>query len=114
KKSDVVHVELINPKGAVEKSLTLQTIQGICFGNFTIDESMPGGIYKIKAYTNWMQNFGDDYFFEKELIVQKVVLTRVLSKLDFKKGTVLKSKCFDMFFDVNDYYNPDFNLQNRI
>ncbi|HEY4786178.1 MAG TPA: MG2 domain-containing protein, partial [Bacteroidales bacterium] len=85
KKSDVVHIELINPKGTVEKSLTLQTIQGICFGDFALDESASGGLYKIKAYTNWMHNFGDDYFFEKDIQVQKVVYSRILSKLDFKR-----------------------------
>lgn len=83
--SDVLYIELINPKGNVEKTLNLQAIQGICFGNFTIDESAVGGIYKIKAYTSWMKNYGEDYFFEKEIQVQKVVYPRLLSKFKFKK-----------------------------
>ena len=84
-KSDVVYIELIDPKGNVDKSLTLQVIQGMCFGNFTIDETCNGGIYKIKAYTHWMKNFGLDYFFEKEIQVQKVVYPRLLAKIDFKR-----------------------------
>lgn len=83
--SDVVYVELINPKGTVEKRLTLQTFQGICFGTFVIDESAPGGLYKIIAYTNWNQNYGDDYRFEKDIQVQKIVFPRLLTKLDFKR-----------------------------
>jgi alpha-2-macroglobulin-like protein len=83
--SDIIYVELVNPKGSVEKQLTLRTIQGICFGTFAIDESAPGGIYKIKAYTNWMKNFGGDYIFEKDIQVQKIVYPRLLAKLDFKK-----------------------------
>jgi TonB-dependent SusC/RagA subfamily outer membrane receptor len=85
--SDVVYVDLINPKGNIEKSLSLQLIQGVCFGNFTIDESFSGGIYTIKAYTNWMKNFGTDYIFSKEIQVQKVVYPRLLAKIDFKRET---------------------------
>jgi TonB-dependent SusC/RagA subfamily outer membrane receptor len=85
KTSDVIYVEFINPKGNNEKTLTLQVIQGVCYGNFTIDESAPGGMYKIKAYTNWMRNFGKDYLFEKDIQVQKVVYPRLLAKLDFKR-----------------------------
>lgn len=84
-KSDVVYIELINPRGNVDKTLSLQVIQGICFGNFSIDESYNGGIYKIKAYTHWMKNFGEDNFFEKEIQIQKVVYPRLLSKIDFKR-----------------------------
>jgi hypothetical protein len=84
-KSDVVYIELINPRGNVDKTLTLQVIQGICFGNFTIDESYNGGLYKIRAYTNWMKNFGTEYYFEKEIQIQKVVYPRLLSKIDFKR-----------------------------
>ncbi len=85
KQSDVVYIELINPRGNVDKSLTLQVIQGVCFGSFTIDESYAGGLYKIKAYTTWMKNFGVDYYFEKEIQIQKVVYPRLLAKIDFKR-----------------------------
>jgi TonB-dependent SusC/RagA subfamily outer membrane receptor len=82
---DIVYVELINPKGSVEKKLVLQVISGICFGNFALNENAAGGLYKVKAYTNWMINFGNDYAFEKEIQVQKVVYPRLLSKLNFKR-----------------------------
>lgn len=85
KRSEVVYVELINPKGAVETKLTLLTSNGSGFGDFKIPNSAPGGIYKVKAYTNWMKNFGEDNCFEKKIQVQKVILPRVLMKLDFQR-----------------------------
>ena len=42
-----------------------------------------GGIYKVKAYTNWQKNAND--FFEKEIQVQKVVLPRLKMKMEFLK-----------------------------
>lgn len=86
-KSDVVYAELIDPRGNVSKTLTLQVINGACNGNFSLDENINGGIFKIKAYSTWMKNFGIDYFFEKDIQVQKVVYPRILAKIDFKRET---------------------------
>lgn len=83
--SEVMYVELINPRGNVESTLTLPVLQGGADGSFDIPETMPGGIYKLHAYTNWMKNFGDDYYFEKEIQVQKVIFPRLLMKIDFVK-----------------------------
>jgi hypothetical protein len=81
--SDILHLELINPKGSVEKEISLITKNGAANGDFLIDESMAGGLYKVKAYTNWQKN--EETFFEKELQVQAVVLPRLKMKLDFER-----------------------------
>lgn len=81
--SDILHLELINPKGSVEKELSLITKNGTASGDFLLDESIAGGLYKIKAYTNWQKN--ENIFFEKEIQVQAVVLPRLKMKLDFER-----------------------------
>jgi hypothetical protein len=58
---------------------------GKAAGDFSIDKEALGGIYKIKAYTNWMKNEGDDNAFVKELQVQEVILPNLKMKLDFEK-----------------------------
>ncbi len=82
-KSDIVHVELINPKGAVEKALNLIAKNGVAQGDFELGEEAVGGLYKIKTYTEWQKNDPDPAFFEKDIQVQKVVLPRLKMKLDF-------------------------------
>ena len=81
--SDIVHIELINPKGSVEKEISIIAKNGGAQGDFLLDESIAGGLYKIKAYTNWQKN--EDAFFEKEIQVQAVVLPRLKMKLDFDR-----------------------------
>ncbi|HEX8531280.1 MAG TPA: MG2 domain-containing protein, partial [Cytophagales bacterium] len=71
--SNIVYVELINPKGGVEKQLTLPVAAGEAVGDFSLEEAAPGGLYKVRAYSKWMKNFGEDAFFEKEIQVQKVL-----------------------------------------
>ncbi len=87
--SQILYVELINPKGAVEKTLSLIAPNGSAQGDFVIDPELPGGLYKLRAYTNWMKNEPNEFNreFVKEIQVQKVVLPRLLMKLDFdRKG----------------------------
>ncbi len=84
-KSDIVHVEFLNPKGTVEKSINIIAKNGVAAGDFALDNEALGGIYKVRAYTNWMKNEGENNAFEKQVQVQDVVLPNLKMKLDFEK-----------------------------
>lgn len=84
-KSDIVHVELISPKGTVEKKINLIAKNGKAAGDFSLDKDALGGLYKLRAYTNWMKNEGTSNYFEKEIQVQDVVLPNLKMKLDFER-----------------------------
>ncbi len=85
KKSGILHVELHNPQGGKIKHLKLIANTGGAAGDFHISEDLPGGIYKIKAYSNWQKNFKQ--VFEREITVQKSVLPNLRMKLDFERET---------------------------
>lgn len=84
-KSDIVYVELISPKGTVERKLSLIARNGKVAGDFSLDKEALGGLYKLKAYTNWMKNEGEDNAFVKDIQVQEVILPNLKMKLDFEK-----------------------------
>jgi TonB-dependent SusC/RagA subfamily outer membrane receptor len=85
--SRTVNVELIDPSGAVVKKNKYAIKNGYAEGAFSFSEDMKGGIYKIRAFTAWMQNETGKNVFEKEITLQKIVSPRILMKLDFpKKG----------------------------
>jgi len=67
--SKVAYVEIINrdSKPVVQGKILLQ--KGLGSGSFFIPLSLPTGSYKIRAYTNWMKNFGADYYFEKNITI---------------------------------------------
>ena len=85
KKSDIVYVELINPKGTIEKTINLIATNGVAAGDFSLEEAAAGGQYKVRAFTNWMKNDGVDNKFEKEITVQEIILPNLKMKLDFEK-----------------------------
>ncbi|GAB4341354.1 MAG: hypothetical protein OHK0038_21050 [Flammeovirgaceae bacterium] len=83
--SEIVHVEFINPKGNIEKELHLIARNGRASGDIALDEEIAGGLYKLKAYTNWQKNNPNEQLFEKEITIQRVVLPNLRMKLDFEK-----------------------------
>lgn len=85
--SNVVYVEMINPSGNVVEKQNYRVENGYAEGSFQFGDQLPGGIYKLKAYTTWMRNEKDSSFFVKELTVQQIISPRILMKLDFpRKG----------------------------
>jgi TonB-dependent SusC/RagA subfamily outer membrane receptor len=83
--SNVVYVELLSPKGAVVRNLALFARNGCVNGDFRLNPQDEGGLYKIRAYTRWMKNFGEESFYGKDIPVQRYVAPRLLMKIDFER-----------------------------
>lgn len=63
--SRTVYIELINEKGGLVEQLTLLSIDGSAPGDISLSDTLKSGNYLIRAYTNWMKNTGEDYFFHR-------------------------------------------------
>ena len=63
--SGVLHVDLINTTNKIDRSIKLQLSDGVAWGDFALADSLPKGNYRIRAYTNWMRNDGEDNHFEQ-------------------------------------------------
>jgi hypothetical protein len=66
-RSDVVYVDLTDASGKPAKQLTLKATRGQAAGDIALPDSLPGGKYRLTAYTSWMRNFGENSFFTKEI-----------------------------------------------
>ncbi len=85
--SDLVHVQLLDPKGSIVQEYKLVGNKGIAKGDFILGKAAPGGLYTLRAQTQWMQNDLRPAVFEKEIQVQRVVLPRLKMKLDYEKAS---------------------------
>lgn len=103
--SNIMNAELISPKGTVVKTINLSINQGYAYGDFKIENEWVGGLYKIRMYTNWMKNYGNASYFEKELIVQKVISPNLLMTLDFDKKAYGSHANVIAHFEVKDLNN---------
>lgn len=66
--SGLIYTELINANGDVINTLALPTAFGLTWGAFALTESRyPPGRYTFRAYTRWMQNFGNTHIFKRDI-----------------------------------------------
>jgi TonB-dependent SusC/RagA subfamily outer membrane receptor len=68
--STLLYVDLINQKTGKNSGLRRVPLNGgLGYGSFTLADSLTTGAYTVRAYTNWMRNFPEDYFFQKEIFL---------------------------------------------
>src|SRR5690606_31568715 len=78
--SNLIHVDLIDPKGTIIASRMHLNINGLSLGQIELTDTLVDGSYRLRAYTNWMRNDSSDYFFEKVLEIGNVRTDELFSK----------------------------------
>ena len=86
----ILYVELINDKDSIKKSIRLPLIAGLGWGDFTLTDSLKEGNYRVRAYTNWMRNFGNEYFFDKVIRIGNAFSNTIITdtKYTFSKAGI--------------------------
>lgn len=68
--SRVLYVDLIDKQnGKVLLLKKVELIGGLGQGELALGDSLQAGEYQVRAYTNWMRNFSDDFFFRRDVRV---------------------------------------------
>ena len=65
--SNVLYVDLIAPDHTLARQLVLLIDNGRSTGAFSLPRT--AGTYWIRAYTQWMRNYGVEYFFYKPILI---------------------------------------------
>jgi TonB-dependent SusC/RagA subfamily outer membrane receptor len=68
--SNLLYVDLIEQRSGRNAALKrVQMNGGTGHGEFVLADSLAPGAYTIRAYTNWMRNASEDFFFQKDVYV---------------------------------------------
>lgn len=67
--SRYVYVELLNPLDSVMARVKVRPIDNMYYGNIRLSEKWPEGAYRLRAYTHFMRNIDDNYFFGKTIYI---------------------------------------------
>jgi TonB-dependent SusC/RagA subfamily outer membrane receptor len=74
-----LYVEVISPSHTRVEIKRLQLFKGFGIGDFTLSDTLPEGLYQIRAYTAWMQNFDTEFYFEKNFQVNNPRYSTLIS-----------------------------------
>ncbi|MFT6828439.1 MAG: hypothetical protein ACI9Z3_000829 [Roseivirga sp.] len=67
--SSAIYVQLYNVKDSLIREEVIRSENGFGQGHLQLENNIPPGPYRIVAFTNWMRNFGEDRFFNKNILV---------------------------------------------
>ncbi len=117
--SGALNVELINEQDSVKKWIKLPVTSGVTWGDFALSDTLQAGNYRIRAYTNWMRNAGEGYYFEKSIAIGNAGNNNVFTKASYsysKLNNVQKVDASINFADLdgNPYAGKEVNYAIRI
>ncbi|TDE12146.1 hypothetical protein E0F88_23295 [Dyadobacter psychrotolerans] len=67
--SKVAYLEILDKENNAVAQTKFSLLKGKGNGSLLIPASVVSGNYKVRCYSNWMKNFGADYFFETDITV---------------------------------------------
>jgi hypothetical protein len=88
-----LYVEIINSSGSVIYKNIAWVQNGLAYGDIHLADTLSSGIYQIRAYTNWMRNFDETWFFRKDLVIWNPVDKKIQTESED-----LKAKNIDLQF----------------
>jgi TonB-dependent SusC/RagA subfamily outer membrane receptor len=75
--SGILHIDLIGPDNKLIRPMQLQIVAGTTSGDLVLSDTLKRGTYRVRAYTTWMRNEGEDTFFEQVISVGSTVAEQV-------------------------------------
>lgn len=122
--SKVAYAELLDKdnKPVMQAKVALKTGHGN--GSFYIPSSINTGQYTLRAYTNWMKNFGPDYFFEQPVTIVNSLKplppstadtgNRIAAKFFPEGGNLVKGISSKVAFQVTDQYGKGIDFTGTL
>ena len=78
--SRYVYIELINPSDSLVTRVMVRPENEMLYGHLFLSEFVPAGEYTVRAYTRYMENMGDDYFFKKKIQIRNLSSEKIDGK----------------------------------
>lgn len=80
--SKVVYVELIDGKNRRVIVSKWKLVNGLASGSIQLPDTLPRGLYQLRSYTQWMQNFDQEGFFKREIRITSQYVDSLETELD--------------------------------
>ena len=74
-----LYVELISPSLTRVEVKRFRMFNGFGTGDLKLSDTLPEGLYQLRAYTSWMKNFGEEFFFTRNFPVTNPAYMKMIS-----------------------------------
>jgi TonB-dependent SusC/RagA subfamily outer membrane receptor len=90
-----LYVEIMSPGQTRVQIKRLQILNGFGIGDFHLSDTLPEGLYQIRAFTAWMKNFDADFYFKRNFQVMNPGYTKLISPKQARVNKKTLSKMSD-------------------
>lgn len=85
-RSQHVYVELIDPYKRSVQSIRVRFNDRDMAGDFVLSDTIPEGIYQIRAYTQWMKNFSPEFHYSRNIEIRNSNQKFLITKKEVKEN----------------------------
>lgn len=94
--SKIVYIDVMSSKDSLVQTIKLPVVAGVATGNLPINPgNFQQGNYYLKAYTTWMLNFGEEFFFTKTIAIGEAIEKQLNTHFSFKTTETDKAQVVD-------------------
>lgn len=111
--SRYIYTELVNPFGETVCRIKIRPDKNNLFhGYLPLDEDLPTGLYTLRAYTRYMQNADEDFFFHKPIQIVSPLCKSLSTQISYerKNGQKQVKGTLKMFNNASKEYIPLENI----
>ncbi|MGN6397263.1 MAG: carboxypeptidase-like regulatory domain-containing protein [Mucilaginibacter sp.] len=84
--SKIIYVDLLTAKDSLVQSLKIPVKNSVSWADIPISQyTFKKGNYRIVAYTNWMNNAGPQYFFNKNITIGDAINNNLSTQIALKR-----------------------------
>lgn len=122
--SKVSYVEILDAANKPVLQAKISLVNGEGNGSIFIPATFNSGNYKLRSYTNWMKNFGVNYFFEKNISIINTRKSAPVAAIDTAKkidvqffpegGNLVAGLQSKLAFKVTDQFGKGVNCSGAI
>lgn len=95
-----IYVELLNRKDSIVFRGKIRKEEDVFTGNIAIDPLFPAGEYTLRAYTNWMRNGENDFFYYKNIRIANPIDAGIQSSVEYTHTETGESEAVVSFSDA--------------
>lgn len=113
--SNFIYIELVDRSNEIVNKTKIKREKDNFHGSILLPADIPAGEYYLRAYTQWMMNAGEDYFYYHRLRIGNALDRSIQTSIRYEEGkeegyTTVKIR----FTNEQNKPLPDIRVENRI
>ncbi len=102
-----LYIELISPFQTRVEIKRIQMFDGFGIGDIMLSDTLPEGLYQLRAFTAWMQNFDPEFYFEKNFQIFNPGYSRLISPREARHNKKELTERVEMSSETDIQFMPE-------